>query len=74
MSVDHTNGASRAYDSAVLAAELVRQNALAGTPTQAAVNTATTVYYRALVKAAIANGVSTSAAMQALKELGVSGQ
>jgi hypothetical protein len=73
MSVDHTNGASRAYDSAVLAAELTRSNAIVGA-SQAAVNTATIVYYRALVKAALANGVSPSSAMQALKELGVSGQ
>jgi hypothetical protein len=73
MSADATNGNNRAYDSAVLAAELVRQNALAGTPTQAAVNTATIVYHRALVKAAIANGVSPAASMQALKELGQTG-
>jgi hypothetical protein len=73
MSADATNGNNRAYDSAVLAAELTRQNAPIGA-SQSAVNTATIVYHRALVKAAIANNVSPAASMQALRELGVSGQ
>jgi hypothetical protein len=73
MSADATNGNNRAYDSAVLAAELIRSNAIIGA-SQAAVNTATIVYMRSLVKAALANGVSPAAAMSALKELGQTGQ
>jgi hypothetical protein len=74
MSSNSTNGLSRAYDSAVIAAEGVRQTAVAAASSQAAVINAEITFYRAVVKAAIANGVSPSGAMVALRGLGVTGQ
>jgi hypothetical protein len=73
MSSSTTNGINRAYDSAALAAEGVRQVAVVGA-SQATVISAEITYYRALVKAALANGVSPAGAMVALRGLGVTGQ
>jgi hypothetical protein len=70
MSSSTTNGINRAYDSAVIAAEGVRQAAVTPTTAQATVIAAEITYYRAAVKAALANGVSPSGAMVALRSLG----
>jgi hypothetical protein len=59
-----------AFDTAVYAAELTRQNAVAGA-TQAAAMTAEIAYYRACYKAAVANNLSPSVFSQALTSLGV---
>jgi hypothetical protein len=67
------NSGVRAHDQVQNAAEAVRQSAITPTTAQSAVNTATIVFHRACVKSALANGVSPSASMQALKELGVTG-
>jgi hypothetical protein len=64
-----------AHDSTVNAAENTLQAAVvAAAGSQSAIKTAEIVFHRALVKSALANNVSPSAAMQALKELGVTGQ
>jgi hypothetical protein len=64
-----------AHDSTVNAAELVLQSAVAAANNNAVtIRNAEVTYYRAVVKSALANGVSPAASMQALKELGVSGQ
>lgn len=48
-----------AYDNAVLAAEAVRQNAIAAAnATAASIRTAEIVYYRALKASALSNGLS----------------
>jgi hypothetical protein len=64
----------KSHDDAVVKAEGVRQTAVAAASSQSAVKTAEVTYYRAVVKSALANGVSPSASMQALHELGVTGQ
>jgi hypothetical protein len=64
----------KAHDDAVLRAENARQAATAIASTQAAVISADVTYHRAVVKSALANGVSPSASMLALKGLGVTGQ
>jgi hypothetical protein len=74
MSSSTTNGLSRGYDTAAIAAEGVRQTAVAAASSQTVVMAAEITYYRTLVKAAIANGVSPAGAMVALKGLGVTGQ
>jgi hypothetical protein len=73
MSSNGTNGINRAFDTAVIAAEGVRQVAVAAVSSQPAINTIEITYYRAVAKAAIADGCSPSAAMAALKSLGVAG-
>jgi hypothetical protein len=74
MSSNGTNGINRAFDTAAIAAEGVRQAGITPTTAQATVNSVETIYYRAILKAALANGCSAAAAMAALKSLGVTGQ
>ena len=62
------------HDDAILKAEGIRQAATAAASTQAAVISVDIQFHRAAVKSALANGVSPAASMQALKELGVTGQ
>ena len=64
----------KAHDDVVNAAENVRQAAVTAASSQSAARTAEIVFHRACVKSALANGISPSAAMQALRELGVTGQ
>jgi hypothetical protein len=64
----------KVHDDGVLRAENTRQVSTAAATTQAAVISADVVFHRAVVKSALANGVSPAASMQALKHLGVSGQ
>jgi hypothetical protein len=73
MSSNGTNGINRAFDTAAIAAERVRQSGITPTTAQATVNSVEITYYRAVAKAAIADGCSPSAAMAALKSLGVTG-
>jgi hypothetical protein len=73
MSSNGTNGINRAFDTAVIAAEGVRQGLITPTTAQATVNSIEISYYRAVAKAAIADGCSPSAAMSALRSLGVTG-
>jgi hypothetical protein len=68
------NSGVRAHDQAQNATEGVRQTAVAAASSQSAVKTAEITFHRAVVKSALANGVSPSASMQALHELGVTGQ
>ena len=69
MSAHKTENA--AFNATANAAEGVRQVAVAAATTQAAVTAAEITYFRACMKAAIANGVSTSNFNDALKSLGV---
>jgi hypothetical protein len=62
-----------AHDTNVAAAELTRQNAVAAATTQSALTTANINYHRAIATSALANGVSPSVSMSALKALGVTG-
>jgi hypothetical protein len=64
----------KAHDDAILRAENARQTATAAASTQAAVISADVTFHRAVVKSALANGVSPAASMLALKGLGVTGQ
>jgi hypothetical protein len=73
MSSNGTNGINRAFDTAVIAAEGVRQAAITPTTAQATVNSVEIAYYKAIAKAAILDNCSPSAAMSALRALGVSG-
>jgi hypothetical protein len=73
MSSNGTNGINRAFDTAAIAAEGVRQAGITPTTAQATVNSVEITYYRAVAKAAIADGCSPSGAMAALKSLGVTG-
>jgi hypothetical protein len=70
---DMSNTGVKVHDDAVLRAENTRQTAVAAASTQAAVITAEISCHRAIVKSALANGVSTSASMSALRELGQTG-
>jgi hypothetical protein len=63
----------KGHDDAVLRAENVRQSVPAGS-SQATYISADVVFHRAVVKSALANGVSPAASMQVLKSLGVTGQ
>jgi hypothetical protein len=63
----------KVHDDLVLRAENTRQAATAAASTQAAVISADVTYHRAVVKSALANGVSPAASMLALKHLGVTG-
>ena len=64
---------NKVHDDTVAKAEGVRQSVTAGS-TQAAYVSADVTFYKAVVASALAAGVSTSAAMQALKELGQTGR
>jgi hypothetical protein len=64
----------KSHDDAVLRAENTRQAVTAAASTQAAVISADVTFHRAVVKSALANGVSPAASMSALKHLGVTGQ
>jgi hypothetical protein len=63
----------KVHDDQVAKAEGVRQSVAAGS-SQAAYISADVAFYRAVVNSALANGVSTAAAMQAFKELGQTGR
>jgi hypothetical protein len=63
----------KAHDDAVLAAEGVRQTALAIATTQAAATSAAITFFRACVTSAVANGVGTEQFRAALRELGTGG-
>jgi hypothetical protein len=64
-----------AHDAAVNAAELVRQNSVAAATSQAAVNTATLVFHRAVVASGIKNGCGVEPSMTAIRTLlGATGQ
>ena len=62
----------KGHDDIVAKAEGVRQSVAAGS-SQATYISADVVFHRAVVKSALANGVSPAASMQALKSLGVTG-
>jgi hypothetical protein len=63
----------KAHDDAVAKAEGSRQAAAVAGASQATVVSADVTFYRAVAKSAIANSVSPSAAMQVLRDLGVTG-
>jgi hypothetical protein len=62
-----------AHDAACLAAEIARQNAVAGSPTQATVTAAEITYHRAVIASCRTNnsGNGLEASLSALKTLGV---
>ena len=62
-----------AHDTACLAAEVTRQNAVSGSPTQAIVNAAEITYHRAVISSAKLNlgGSGIEASLSALRTLGV---
>jgi hypothetical protein len=62
-----------AHDAACLAAEVTRQSATAGSPTQAQVNSAEIVYHRAVIASCKSNngGNGLEASLSALMTLGV---
>jgi hypothetical protein len=62
-----------AHDAACLAAEVTRQSALGGSPTQAQVNSAEIAYHRAVIASckAFNGGNGLEASLGALKALGV---
>jgi hypothetical protein len=63
-----------AHDATVNQAELARQNAVAAAGSnQTTVRSAEVQFYKTVTASALANGVSPSAAMQALRELGQTG-
>ena len=64
-----------AHDAACLAAEVVRQAAVAGSPTQATVNAAEITYHRAVIASCKSNngGNGLEASLGALMMLGVNG-
>jgi hypothetical protein len=64
----------KGHDDTVLRAENARQAVAVVGATQAAVISSDITFHRAVVKSALANGISPAASMQALKELGQSGQ
>jgi hypothetical protein len=65
---------SGAHNLAVQAAEGVRQVAVAAAAgNRATINSAETTFYRTVVRSALSTGISPAGAMQALRELGVSG-
>jgi hypothetical protein len=59
------------HDANCLAAEITRQGAVVGNPSQAAVNAAETTYHRAVIASAKANNCGVEASLSALKLLGV---
>jgi hypothetical protein len=63
----------KAQNDATNAAQYVLQGTITPATAQLTVNAAEIVYFRAVVKACLANGCSPSAAMVALKSLGVTG-
>jgi hypothetical protein len=62
-----------AHDAACLAAEVTRQNAVSGSPSQATVTAAEIQYHRSVVASAKANlgGSGIEASLTALRTLGV---
>jgi hypothetical protein len=62
----------KAHDDTVAKAELVRQSVAPGS-SQATYTSADVTFFRAVARSALANGVSPSAAMSALKALGQTG-
>lgn len=63
---------NKSHDDTVAKAEGVRQSVAVGS-SQATYISADVVFHRAVVKSALANGVSPSASMAALRELGTTG-
>lgn len=63
---------NKIHDDTVAKAEGVRQSVPAGS-SQATYISADVVFYRAVARSALSNGVSPSAAMSALKALGQTG-
>jgi hypothetical protein len=60
------------FDATLIAAEAVRQQAIAISTTQAQMNTASVVFYRALLASAVANSIDAGEFIGALQEqLGV---
>lgn len=68
------NSSVKAHDDTQNKAEGIRQGAAAPNATRATIVTAEVLFHRAVVKSALANNVSASSSMMALKELGVTGQ
>ena len=60
------------HDSTMLAAESTRQSAVAAAASQATVNTAQIVFYRACLASKITNGLDAGNELIALKNLGAS--
>ena len=61
---------NKPHDATVAAAELTRQNAMAGVSTQSAAVSVTTTYYRAILASKIANNLDAGNEIIALKNLG----
>ena len=61
---------NKTHDATVVAAELTRQNAMAGVSTQSAANSVTTTYFRSILASKIANGLDAGNELIALKNLG----
>jgi hypothetical protein len=61
-----------AHDAACLAAEVTRQSAVAGSPTQATVDAAEIAYHRSIIQSCKLNngGNGLEASMRALQDLG----
>ena len=61
---------NKPHDAAAAAAELTRQNSMAGVTSQATANSVTTTYYRAILASKITNNLDVSNELIALKNLG----
>jgi hypothetical protein len=71
-SIVNTN--SQAHNIVVQQAEGVRQSAVAAASgNRATINSADVTFYRTICRSALTSGVSPASAMQALRELGVTG-
>lgn len=68
-----SHSADNVFDAAVASAESTRQAALVGAPSQATVNAAEIVFYRAVKALQVAKGYSTIASTAALLQLGTGG-
>ena len=61
------------HDANVVSATLTKQTTEAAATTQAQLTAAAITFHRSIARSALANGVSPSVSMQALKSLGVTG-
>jgi hypothetical protein len=61
------------HDANAVSAVLTLQTSNAGVTSQQQLNQNATAFHRSIARSAIANGVSPSVSMQALKSLGVTG-
>ena len=68
------NTGIKGCDDLINVAESSRQSGITATTAQSTVISTEIAFHRAVVKAALKNGVSPAASMSALKELGVTGQ